>query len=270
MLIGGMILGLARHYGDPAYSKDRGWRQLAAEMAALTAGVTPSQARLAENFPDPTLWYYYRGPVEHIVLPPAPNNAAATVQRVNELADAGVQRIVIPIQPAANWDADGQAPAALAQRFDRVAQSQVGGWPVQVYAQPAGALTPLTATFTNGVQLRGAVVAPLAMAPGGLVVLHLDWRGDGATLSGGEKVFVHLLDAGGALVAQDDRTLQLTGGATGSGLAAYGLRLPTELTPGPYRLITGLYDPTAPAAPRILTGDGMDAVEVGVVDVALE
>jgi mannosyltransferase len=270
LLIGGMILGLARHYGDPAYSKDRGWRQLAAEMTALSDGVTPAQARLAENFPDPTLWYYYRGPVEHIVLPPAPNNAAAAVQRVNELADAGVQRIVIPIQPAANWDADGLAPAALAQRFDRVAQSQVGGWPVQVYAQPAGALTPLTATFTSGVQLRGAVVAPLAVTPGSLVVVHLDWRGDGATLTGAEKVFVHLLDGAGALVAQDDRALQLTGGATGSGLAAYGLRLPAELTPGPYRLIGGLYDPGAPGAPRILTAAGADHVELANVTVTTE
>ena len=29
------------------------------------------QVRIAQNFPDPTLWYYYRGPVEHVVLPPA-------------------------------------------------------------------------------------------------------------------------------------------------------------------------------------------------------
>jgi hypothetical protein len=102
------------------------------------------------------------------------------------------------------------------------------------------------------------------------VALHLDWLGDAAALNGGEKAFVHLLDAASALVAQDDRALQLTGGATGSGLAAYGLRLLAELPPGRYRLITGLYDPSAPGAPRILTTDGEDHVELGSVTVTTE
>jgi hypothetical protein len=89
-------------------------------------------------------------------------------------------------------------------------------------------------------------------------------------LTGAEKVFVHLLDGAGALVAQDDRALQLTGAETGSGLAAYGLRLPAELAPGDYRLVGGLYDPGAPGAPRILTAAGEDHVELGSVTVTTE
>lgn len=267
-LLSGMMFSLARHYTDPAYSKDRGWRQLAAEMTALTAGMAPDRARLAENFPDPTLWYYYRGPVQHLVLPPAANNAAAAAQAVDALVANGVQRIVLPIQPAANWDAGGLAPTALAQGFDFVAQSQVGNWPVQLYVQPAGALTPLAVRFANGVDLRGAVVAPTALAAGGLVALHMDWRGDDAQLTGTEKVFVHLVDETGQPVAQDDRALQLTGTASGSGLAAYGIRLPAELAPGNYRLIVGLYDPGAQGAPRTLTADGQDHVDVGVITVS--
>ena len=266
-LVAGMLLSLTRHYGDPAYSKDRGWRQLATTLAAFSTGVSPAQVRLAQNFPDPTLWYYYRGPVTHLVLPPSPNSAGAANQMVDELAMAGVQRIVLPVQPAANWDADGLATTALAQRFDRVAQSQVGVWPVQVYAQPAGALTPLAGTFANGVELRGAVIAPAQLPAGGLVAIHLDWRGDTTKLTGAEKVFVHLLDETGALVAQDDRQLQLTGAAAGSGLAAYGLHLPAELAPGRYRLIGGLYDPGAAGAPRILTTDEQDHVLLGNVAV---
>ncbi len=46
---------------------------------------------------------------------------------------------------------------------------------MQVYAQPAGALTPVDAAFDDGVTLRGFVAAPDTLAPGGLLTVHLDW-----------------------------------------------------------------------------------------------
>lgn len=144
------------------------------------------------------------------------------------------------------------------------AQMQVGGWPVLAYAQPAGALTPVDASFADGVTLRGSVMAADALSPGGLLTLHLDWTQPGAGVDAPPsdlKVFVQLLDRSGALVAQDDRPLMFSGPHTaGSGLAVYGLALPAELSDGPYRLITGLYDPAQAGAPRVLTADGADHV----------
>ena len=46
---------------------------------------------MAQNFPDPTLWYYYRGPVEHLVLPPQPNDAASARSAARTLASQGIQ-----------------------------------------------------------------------------------------------------------------------------------------------------------------------------------
>ena len=64
-----------------------------------------------------------------------------------------------------------------------------------------------------------------------------------------------------SLVAQDDRPLVLSGPrAAGSGLAVYGLMLPSELGAGPYQLIAGIYDPTQEGAPRLKTTDGVDHV----------
>ncbi len=80
VLIVGMSLSLVRAYSDPAYSKTRGWRELAAAITRLSAGLPPERVRVAQNFPDPTLWYYYRGPVEHLVLPPQANDAAGRAQ----------------------------------------------------------------------------------------------------------------------------------------------------------------------------------------------
>lgn len=202
-----------------------------------------------------------------MVLPPQANDAAAARSAVATLASEGVRRVILPVQQAANWDADGLAAAALDGWFDRAAQTQVGVWPVLVYAQPAGALTPVGAQFANGVTLRGAVLAPATLSPGGLLTVHLDWAQDAGasaqetTPDTGLKVFVQLLDGAGQLVAQDDRALVLSGPrAAGSGLAVYALTLPAELSSGPYRLIAGLYDPTQPGAPRVLTTEGADYI----------
>ena len=80
------------------------------------------RVRVAQNFPDPTLWYYYRGPVEHLVLPPQANDAAGARSIAQALAGQGIQRVILPIQPAANWDAQGLAAMALDGWFDRAAR----------------------------------------------------------------------------------------------------------------------------------------------------
>jgi len=261
IFIAGSLLSLNRNYSDPAYSKTRGWRDLAAAITRLSAGFAPERVRVAQNFPDPTLWYYYRGPVDHVVLPPAANSGEAARTAVEALARQGVQRVILPIQPASNWDNSGLAMMALDGWFDRAAQTQVGVWPLQVYAQPPGALTPVGVDFANGVTLRGAVTAPETLAPGELLTVHLDWIGATPVYTGTEKVFVQLLDASGQLVAQDDRPLLLSGPrAAGTGLAVYGIQVPAELGTGPYRLIAGLYDPGQSGAPRILTEGGADHV----------
>lgn len=260
VLVIAMGLSLLRYYSDPSYSKTRGWRELAASITKLSQGLPAEAVRVAQNFPDPTLWYYYRGPIEHIVLPPQANDAAGARTAVQTLAGASVRRVILPVQPAANWDAAGLAAMALDGWYDRAAQTQEGVWPVLVYAQPASALTPVNQQFANGVTLNGYVAAPENLVPGGLLTVHIDWAAETAP-KGDLKVFVQLLDGAGKLVAQDDRPLVLSGPrAAGSGLAVYGLLLPEELAAEPYRLITGLYDPTQSDAPRILTEDGADHI----------
>jgi hypothetical protein len=278
VLLTAMSLSLLRGYGDPAYSKNRGWRELADVIVRMGEGLPAPAVRVAQNFPDPTLWYYYRGPIDHLVLPPAANDAAGARAAAQALAGEGVQRVILPVQPAANWDTGGIATEALDGWYDRTAQLQVGVWPLQIYTRPPGALTPLGVTplgvqFGEDVVLRGFVAAPETLPPGGLLAVHLDWgqvapvngddaaEGAAAGGAGERKVFVQLLNGSGELVAQDDRPLVFSGPrAAGSGLAAYGLVLPQELDEGPYRLIAGIYDPAQPGAPRAETAEGADHV----------
>jgi 4-amino-4-deoxy-L-arabinose transferase-like glycosyltransferase len=261
LLLTGMSFSLHRHYTDPAYSKTRGWRELATRIEQLTAQFPPDQVRLVQNFPDPTLWYYYQGSVEHVVLPPAPHDPNGATEAVARLAGTGVQRVVLPVQPAPNWDDERIAPSALAERYTLAVTEQVGVWPLELYALAPAVLTPQAVEFQNGVELAGYALQPSVLAAGDYLVIYLSWTGDPSQMSGTEKVFVQLLNRGGQLVAQNDRPLTLTRpGSVLTSPAIYAILLPEGLPAGEYQLIAGLYDPAQEGAPRVLTVTGLDFV----------
>ena len=271
-LTAGAIFSLGHYYTNPAYSKTRGWRDLAAAFTRLSAGTADGQVRIAQNFPDPTLWYYYRGPIEHVVLPPAAHDRAGAEDAVAALAAAGVRRVILPAQPAPNWDDGEIAAAALAgSLYDGVHAEQIGVWPVRVFAgRPEEIIeNVIDAEFENGIVLRG--VSSLGSAPQprtGLLTPTIFWAiPDGIANLESLKVTVQLLDGGGRLVAQQDLPLneaRVLGGD--EHLRTYGLPLPEELAPGAYRLIAGLYDGAAEGAPRVLTTAGADAVELAMLE----
>ncbi len=257
----GMMVSLGNHYTDPAYSKTRGWRTLATALTHLSADLPPEQVRIAQNFPDPTLWYYYRGAVTHLVLPPAAQDVDGARAAVEQLQTAGVTRVLLPLQSAPNWDDQAIAPTALADRYTLLHEQIVGVWPLQIYVAPPSALTARTTPFANGVTLTGFAVQPTTLAPGNVLAVHLGWQGDSQRLTGQEKVFVQLLDGAGQLIAQADRPLLVAPAKpTVVALASYGILLPETLSAGNYQLIAGLYDPSQAGMPRILTEQAADAV----------
>lgn len=261
LLLGGQLFSLPRYYGDPAYSKTRGWRDLATTLTAWSADLPPEQVRIAQNFPDPTLWYYYRGPVDHLVLPPRAHDGVGAQETVTALAAAGVRRVLLPRQPAPNWDAQEIAGQALAAEYTLALETTVGVWPLQLYSRIPSPLPPLTVTFQNGLQLVGAAIQGESVMPGSALVVALAWQPAAAQLTGSEKVFVQLLDGQGQLVAQQDRPLALsTTAAAAPVTSVYGILLPERLPAGPYQLITGLYDPALAGAPRLLTAQGADLI----------
>jgi mannosyltransferase len=257
-----MTRSLQHHFTDPRYSKDRGWRALAATITRWSAQLPPETVRVAQNFPDPTLWYYYRGPLPRLVLPPAPADEAGAAAAVADLAADGVQRVILPIQPASNWDEEAIAAAALEQHYALATTQQVGVWPVALYVLPPTQLAPVSAQFQNGIALTGAAWQPTSLTPGAPLIVHLAWLAEDVVVTGTEKVFVQVLNEAGVLVAQDDRPLAAALSTLGNP-ALYTPMLPEPLPPGVYRLITGLYDPAQPGAPRILTTTGADHVLLG-------
>lgn len=268
VVMSGVGLSLHRYYTDPAYSKTRGWRTLAATLTQWSTQLPPATVQIAQNFPDPTLWYYYQGAVGHVVLPPRPQDEAGARATVQQLRQAGIQRVLLPLQPAPNWDEHSIAASALGVSYTLAYEAQVGVWPVQLYVAPPTSLQPATVSFTNGVTLTGFAVQPTTLSADNVLTVQLGWQGARQRLSGSEKVFVQVLNGSGQLIAQDDRPLIVAADPTVVTLNTYGILVPGSLSAGEYHLIVGLYDPTGEGMPRILTSDGRDAVPLLVMDSA--
>lgn len=255
LVVAANVYSLQNHYsGSPSL----GWRALAGTLDRWSAGLPAHEVRIAENFPDPTLSYYYKGDVQQFMIPPRPHDADGAAEVVDFQIRSDVFRIILPVSPAPNWDATGIAPNALAAGFQKVLQEQVGIFPVHLYARPdPQSWRKVGALFVNGVTLERAQLSPETLTAGGILVIHMDWKGNQATLTGGEKIFVHLLNEDGGILSQADPILQLN---SAEGFTSLGLRLPATLPPGPLRLITGLYDASLEGAPKTVTEKGMDSV----------
>jgi 4-amino-4-deoxy-L-arabinose transferase-like glycosyltransferase len=104
---------------------------------------------------------------------------------------------------------------------------------------------------------------PDAIQAGQVVPLALYWKALGEADRNYAR-FVHVLDATGSIVAQQDGVpgdgeLPLTGWIVGEYVEDdFEIQLPPGLAPGPYRLAVGLYDPAN--GQRLTTRDGEDRI----------
>ncbi|MSP12200.1 MAG: phospholipid carrier-dependent glycosyltransferase [Chloroflexi bacterium] len=269
VLLIGMTLSLQRHYNDRYYGQTRGWRELAAELKRLTAGLPPNQTVVAENYPDPALWYYYTGPATRDVIPPLGRDAQSAVNLARSYAMAGVEWVILPLQKVDWWDNAGLAQIALAGEFTLIGEKKIETWPIKIYARVnPEALILASDSFLNALSFATAV-RPSAghgfAAPGTDVVVHLHWLGSPTLLAGSEKLFFHLLNTQGALVAQIDPFISRSDFE--APMLTYVIPLPDTLPPGNYRLIAGMYDPAQPGSPRIQTRSATDSIELATIEV---
>jgi hypothetical protein len=118
--------------------------------------------------------------------------------------------------------------------------------------------------------LLGYDLAQSRFEPGQSLPVTLYWQAE-AEMAVNYTVFVQLLDRQGQVAAQVDLPPQAGAAPTTTWLPGeiltdpYSIPIPADLPPGPYRLITGLYD--AATGSRLSTGSGADFVELGQVTV---
>jgi len=242
------LVSLQNYYFNPVYSKTRGWRNLASAFNYISAGIPAWKVRLVENYPDPTLWYYYRGEVEHVVLPPSPRNVEGAVSIVKDFTRQGVVRVILPVQLSPHWDPAGIASRSIGQFFPLVWRSKVGVWPLEVFDRP-DAWEKLGVAFSNGMVLEEASIHPEILIPGGVIAVHLKWNLGQAVLSDDLKTFIHIESPSGGILAQTDRPLD-----SGKPQASYGVALPERIRSGKYALMVGLYHGDTGKRVRVTSG----------------
>jgi len=243
------LASLVNYYTQPVYGKTRGWRRLAAALDQAA----PND-RIVQNFPDPTLWYYYRGTTPHLTLPPAPYDYAGTDQFLSELASLEGLLWFIP-QLASNWDSEGYVERELQRHFELRRIQQLGVFRLEIYAPPQvynREKTRAMAQFGSCIQLTGyslrtaAGAAVSAVRPGDHIAVTLFWE-PMSTPESRYTVFVHLIGPDGAIYGQHDGqpvsgtypTVQWRVGKPVVDI--HQLTVAAHAPPGMYALAVGLY-----------------------------
>ncbi len=259
-------------YFNPAYARDD-YRGIAADIAALGRpgdGVILNAPNQWEVFT-----YYYRGDLPLYPAPyhPTPEQVAAWLAPIL----SSHRRLFVlywgdleadPERRMENMLADGAYPA-WGRWYGRVRVALYGLGPL-----PGEPQVTVRARFGPEIHLHGYALGKGPFAPGDVVPVTLFWEADAPP--GRYKVFLHLLDEGGNLVAQNDA--EPRGDLSPTFIWSvgevvtdrHGVYLPPDLPPGRYRLKAGMYRvDTGERLPLSLDGaPAGDSLELGAVVVS--
>jgi len=198
---------------------------------------------------------YYEGPLYPYLLP----GENEIERRLEEISDEH-QRLW-----ALFWDEGRSSDLIegwLNQHGFRAWDGWYGALRLALYGTPAELPPPqpLNVNLEDRITLLGYSLADRVGA-GEIVRLTLFWRGE-TEIDARYKVFVHLLDGEGQLLAQRDS--EPVGGSrpTTTWILGevvtdnHGVLLPEDLPPGDYHLVVGIYDPSTGERSSVLDAEG--------------
>jgi hypothetical protein len=250
----GMGQSLQNMHTDPAYAR-ADYRAMAQRIVAEdhpNAGIILNAANQWEAF----TYYYPDGdniyPLPQGFRQPTPDEVDATLRQI--AAQHGRLYAIF-------WGEAQRDPERLIERWlDAHAFKATDEWYGDVrfvtYAIPSAPATEIATAvslpFGENIRLNGYTLGETALRPGDIVEVTLFWE-TAVPLPNRYKVFLHLLDDNGNLVSQRDSepggglALTTTWQPGAVVLDNHGLLLPSDLPPGSYRLLLGLYDLANPA-----------------------
>jgi 4-amino-4-deoxy-L-arabinose transferase-like glycosyltransferase len=240
---------LGNYYFNPEYAKSPSWRSLVENIEVRAA----ERDLIIQNYPDPSLGYYYEGGLPIQLLPAAvPSPREKTERTLWKLAGSHDRIWLIP-GPAEAWDAEGFVDGWLARYADLVDETEFDSLRLQLYHTHQTFLEEMQAVdaeFGAQVRLLGYRPEPEAvepLSPGDRVSLTLYWQIP-ETVGTNYTVFVHLSDSSEQIWGQHDgqpvngtySTSEWEPGQTV--VDHHTIEISPEAPSGLYRLMTGMYD----------------------------
>lgn len=264
---------ITNYYFDPHYARDdyRGLAQSIKSQQRPGDAVILNAANQWEVFT-----YYYPDGSNVYPLPRSrPLDQTAIETELADLAQT-YQRVFVLYWGDGEADPGKVIESWLDAHTYKATEQWVGAIRFAVYAIPAQLSNQpqhlSKVRFGEHITLDGFTLPTARLAPGDILQLDLFWRTD-AKLSERYKVFVHVLDANGTLIAQTDREpgggRNLTTDWTVNDpiVDRYGVLIPPTTANGRYTVEIGLYDFNNV---RLKMADGKDALIVAEVEVVSE
>ncbi len=242
----GFVPSLRNYYFDPAYARDdyRAIVQFIDANARAGDGIlvdAPGQIDVVR--------YYLRGSQPLFLLPRMrPPDAAATRADVDAMLGQ-VQRLFAIYYATDQSDPQGIVEARLAEKAFKARDEWHGNVRLAVYGvapTPRGTASPLGVKVGDEITLASYQLDQRAARAGDVLTLTLNWQAD-QTPATQNKVFVHLLDANGRVVAQRDGEPVADTRITTTWRAGdriddnYGIMVEPGTPPGAYQIEIGMY-----------------------------
>jgi hypothetical protein len=264
-------ISLVRYYDDPRYGGDEARGAL---LRRLEAAARPGDAVISHDEPSTNFYLNY----SHVTAPwyGVPREALPLSPETSVLLERLTRErrriwLILPHTPPG--DPGSGVERWLAERAYPVTSESFG--PDLRLASFAASSEPMTwrdsgVTLGDAVRLEAYALPDAPPAPGDVLCLALRWRCL-APLPADYTVFVQLLGPNGLPVCQSDRQpaagfRPTSGWRSGDVIEDHhGVPLPTNLPPGDYRLIAGLYRADTGARLPAPAGDFLDLGTVRVV-----
>jgi uncharacterized membrane protein len=246
IVLGGMLISLRNLYDNPAFAR--------ADYRAMAATITAVEDMDAAIILDaPNQWevftYYYRGDIPVYPLPKGQPDPQILEPQLAEIAD-NYERLYVLYWGDEQRDPDHVIENWLDTNTFKASERWVGDVRFAIYATsevPDEQLTPLDMNFGDKVILNSANIADEKLTGGDIIQVTLHWSAE-ILLEDRYKVFIHLVDQDGGIVAQQDSEpvggMSLTNSWQPGEIVIdkQGVVLPETIAPGEYQLLIGLYD----------------------------
>ena len=236
LLVASSVFAFWNFQFDPAYAKAPDWRGLTQQITAQPGDI------VVQNFTEMSPLYYLGTTIPLTTLPKDYWYTPTDEKRLQQLNNDYRRIWFIPAAPD-QWDSDHLVEKFLAHTDERVSIARAGTLSVQLYLTPHESQSKMVPVNTR---VGDAILIGYRVEGARTLHVVLYWQAT-RKIAKDYTVFVHLADANGNVMAQQDHApafglYPTTAWQPGESIVDV-YDVPVDAPAGIYSLIVGMYDP---------------------------